>query len=417
MKRTATPKIVLLIIGILIISCLTGFGQVDNNYMDNWRKAFEAKSVAECQSSLKFCNEALKDVPDHPVLNYLAARLNAQLGNSELALEQLKKATELGYNSKMLFHEKHQLNDSAFIGLRQKQEFKEIIKLLVVTEKPIHKSQIAFTVKDKKLNPEGITYDPIEKMFYLGSLDKNKIVKVDQSGKSVDFTNENQDGLGKVMGIHVDPSRRHLWAVSGGEKMKEIFKYNISSGKLIKKYTVPPALKKAKHFFNDLVIHSNGDVFITGSYTIFKIPHSSDKLELFITDNSFVAFNGITLSEDEETIYVSDYLIGIYKIDITTKSFLMLTHEPNIKPHGVDGLYFLNNQLYAVQDVLNTIDRFSLNTEGNHIESCEIYERNTPYLNMPTTGVLVDDYFYFIADTQAKTFDQTGVVIMKASLK
>lgn len=53
----------------------------------------------EYQSSLKFCNDVLTVSPNHPVMNYLVARLNEQLGNSDIALKYLAKAAKLGYTS------------------------------------------------------------------------------------------------------------------------------------------------------------------------------------------------------------------------------------------------------------------------------------------------------------------------------
>ncbi|MCK5147004.1 SMP-30/gluconolactonase/LRE family protein [bacterium] len=398
----------------LFTSFCPALGQIDENYRGNVKNAFAASSIEECQSSLKFCSEVLKSVPHHPVINYLIARLNALLGNNKIAIQQLIKATKLGYTTKLLFNPIHHLNDPAFDTFRKENQFKEVLSILKQAEKSIHNAQIAFTINDKTLDPEGITYDPVEKMFYLGSLSKNKIIKVDQHGNSIDFIKEGQDGLKSVYGIHVDPIRRILWACSNSKSNRpEIFKYDLSSGKLIKKYALP--VDSNIRQFNDLVIHTNGDIYISGNKSIYTIPYSSDKLELFLMEKLFAGLNGITLTEDEQTLYVADYLIGVYKVGLKSKSFSLLSNEPGFSLFGIDGLYFKNNILYAVQDAVNTIDRFILNKEGTHVNGCEVFERNSQYLHFPTTGVIVDDYFYFIADTQGK--GEKGIIIMKTSLK
>ena len=406
---------VILILGSILISCLPAIGQIDKNFIENGGKAFAASTVAECQSSLQFCNEVLKVIPNHPLINYLAARLNALLGNNDIALDQLKKAAKLGYTSSVRWYEMHQLNDQAFIDLRDKKEFKEIIEIMKIADTPIHKSEIAFIVKDKKLETEGISYDPVERMFYLGS--EYKIVKVDQLGNSIDFTIEGKhDGLGWVNGIHIDPVRRTLWACSNGESKVEIFKYELSSGKLINKYTLP--LDGSRHMFNDLVIHPNGNIYISNTLdgAIYIIHNSSDKLELFLKNKLFHGLNGITLSEDGRVIFVANDNLGIYKIDIKTKAFARLTHNQSFNTYGIDGLYYSDNYLYAIQSMLlPQISRFSLNKDATQLESCEIFEKYTPYLSNPTTGVIVDDYFYFIADTQGK--GEKGIIIMKTSLE
>ena len=405
---------IFLISGTILISSLPAFGQIDENYWENQWKAFAATSAAECQSSLKFCTEVLKVNPNHPVINYLSARLNEQLGNRDSALKYLKKAAKLGYTSDMQSRRYvHPWNDPVFSELLQQEAFQEVIEIMNISDKPIHKSQIAFTVDDKRLGDhEGITYDPVEKMFYLGT--DSKIFKVDHSGKSTVFTREaDKDGLNWVNGIHVDPVRRTLWACSKDFSLDnaDIFKYDLSSGKLIKKYTSPS--DGSRHFFNDLVIHPDGDVYITDNRALYIIPHASDKLELFYKNKLFTGANGITLSDDGQVIYAVDSVWGICKIDIKTKAFIHLTHEEDLNTHGIDGLYCKDNYLYATQNtLLAQASRFKLNKNATHIESCEIFEKNTPTFE-PYTGVIVDDYFYFIAGNNI----EGKVFVMKASLK
>ena len=55
-------------------------------------------------------------------------------------------------------------------------------------------STTAFSVLEKDLIPEGITYDPVEQAFFLSSLYKSKIIKIDNKGNRSDFTKERQDG-------------------------------------------------------------------------------------------------------------------------------------------------------------------------------------------------------------------------------
>ena len=173
-----------------------------------------------------------------------------------------------------------------------------------------------------------------------------------------------------------------------------------------------------RHFFNDLVIHPNGDVYITDIGAIRWIPFNSDKLELFYKNKSFLGSNGITLSDDGQVFYAVDDVYGICKIDIKTKSITPLTHERDFHTYGIDGLYFANNYLYAIQaELLTQVSRFALNEDATHLESCEIFEKSTDDLRAPTTGVIVDDYFYFIADTQGKRSKLKGIVVMKAPLK
>ena len=400
---------IILISGIMLISSLPALAQIDKDFWDDQWKAFASVTVEECQSSLKYCTKVLNVNPNHPVINYLLARLNEQMGNRDEALKYLKKAAKLGYTSRIRSRSYvHPLSDPVFSALRKEEAFQEVIDLMRISDEPIHKSQIAFTVTEMRYK-EGITYDPVEQMFYLGS--DCIIYKVDHSGKCTVFTKEAvEDGLNWVNGVHVEPVRRTLWACSKDFSLDhaEIFKYDLSSGKLIKKYTSPS--DGSHHFFNDLVIHPNGDIYISGT-AIYRISAHDETLEIF--SEKPIGTNGITLSEGGRIIYTACDAYGICRIDIDTKAFSTLTHDDNFNTHGIDGLYFKHNYLYAIHNTLiSQVNRFRLNKDATHIEDCEYFEKNIPLYGSPTTGVIVDDYFYFIAGNNIE-----GVMVMKADLR
>ena len=98
-------------------------------------------------------------------------------------------------------------------------------------------SAIAFTIAEKDLFPEGITYDPQTEQFFLGSIGKAKIVAVDKAGKKTDFITPGQDGMLLGLGLKVDAGRRRLWAVSNSDWGKNVISgihvYDIDSKKLI----------------------------------------------------------------------------------------------------------------------------------------------------------------------------------------
>jgi hypothetical protein len=141
---------------------------------------------------------------------------------------------------------------------------------------------------------------------------------------------------------------------------------------------------------------------------VYMILSQNDELELFLKSDLFVSPNGITLSDDETTIYMADWAIGIYQIDIISKKHSLLSHPKTIKTYHIDGLYFSGNSLLAVRD--KVICRFKFNDKRSSLESCDIFEANTSHLGDPKTGVIVEDEFYFLAST-------LEIIIMKTSMK
>jgi len=238
--------------------------------------------------------------------------------------------------------------------------------------------------------------------------------------------------------MQVDPERRILWALSFVSPpwpvpdSKEtgwsgLFKYDLETGKLIKKYTLCEPGKT--HLFNDLTISKHGDVFLTDTIegTVYALFHDGDNLDVFLTSDKFMYPNGITLGEDDRVLYITSSGNGVYQIDVKTKQVKLISQPANISLCRIDGMYFYKNSLVCVQNGLHRIARFYLNPNGDSVKRMEIIETKNPHFILPTTGVIVDHMFYYIANSQAYSIHRDGtlfppeklkdVVILKADLK
>jgi hypothetical protein len=283
---------------------------------------------------------------------------------------------------------------------------------------PIHASKIAFEVSERDLIAEGLAYDRVEDRFYLSSIFKRKIVRVEKSGKHADFTSTAQDGLFQVLGMKVDAERRILWACSEVESNDKetdgysgIFKYDLTTGKLIKKYVVDN--KTGPHLFNDLVIHSARDIFFTDSRAgcVYTINHPRDVIEPFTEPKSFIYPNGIALSSDERHLFVADAK-GIAVLDPKSAKRTQLTPSQNEEIRGMDGLYYYANSLIGIQNAprLERVVRLFLNADLTTVERVEVLDQNNPLFNIPTTGTIVGDEFYFIGNSQLDRLKDDGTL-------
>jgi hypothetical protein len=304
--------------------------------------------------------------------------------------------------------------DSDFDQIRHSLPFKKIIKLIKKKTLPLNNSQIVFSLPEKDLIPEGIAYDPVENAFYVGSVQKCKIIKIDKHAKISDFTQTRQDDLISVLGIRVDSKRRLLWAVTsyGFYRVgipKEllgttgVFKYDLKTKKLLRKYMLP---QKENHMLNDLTIASKGDVYITDWRVpaIYLISLETDAIKKFCDLPRRP--NGIDISGDETRLFIAGNGIGV--LDISTKIFQELKHPVNMYLSG-DGLYYYQNGLIAVQNGgLRKITRFYLNEEQDKIIRSQPLEAYHSLFNLPTTGVIIDKHFYYIANSQLRSYDNVG---------
>lgn len=286
---------------------------------------------------------------------------------------------------------------------------------------PINRSFIAFTIPEKDLLPESVAYDPVEQAFYVGSTRKGKIVKVDKQGKITDFIAPRQDGLWMVIGIKIDAARRVLWINSSygdnlvGYQKRDgspagVFKFDLRSGKLIKKYLLDKSGET--HFCNDLAINDKGDVFISHMFSesaIYRITTERDELELFAKPENFTEPNGLALSADGRTLFVATDE-GVSAIDVTSKARHQLTAPADVSLKGIDGLYVYRGSLIAVHPGRRMVRRYFLDDALKSVTRAETLEANHPMMNVPTTGVIVGDQFYYVANAQFGSFEKDGAL-------
>ena len=276
--------------------------------------------------------------------------------------------------------------------------------------------EIAFKIADPELIPEGITYDPLTKTFFVGSTFKRKIVAIDTSGKARDFTTEAQDGLFGIVGLRVDPKRRTLWAISsnaGGTMpargldksclgCSTVTSYNIDTGTLLRKYELPN--KPAVHFLNDLAVAPNGDVFVTDTMSgnLYRIGLGDDALAAFVDLGAKTYPNGIDFAEDGRTLFVATAL-GLRRVNTADRTVTPIRMDAE-KPPTIDGLYFDRGTLVAIQpfEPNRKVVRYVL--DGDNVAKVEVIEAEHPLMKQPTTGVIVGNDFYYIANAQLQVF-------------
>ena len=294
-------------------------------------------------------------------------------------------------------------------------------------------SQVAYTIHEPDLIPEGIAWDPLEKALYVSGMYKHKVVRVDAAGHVRDFAKPGQDGLLETVGMKVDAVRRQLWVASGdvpdtpeAPAASLLHQYDLRSGRLLHKFALPPA---EQHFLNDLDLSPSGEVFLSESASgaIYRLRPGAESLEIFLPAGTFEFPNGVALAGDGKTLYVATYL-GLAAVDIASGAFVYLSHPEDAIPIGIDGLYWHKGALVAVQNGLGRgrVLRFHLAPGGRPIRRAEIIESGNPLFDAPTTGAPTGDDFYYMANTQLDDLGPDGkldparklkdVVILKAPL-
>jgi hypothetical protein len=378
-----------------------------------YQQAIEAHKKKDYQAFLRNIQEALRLRPNQPVYIYNLAAAHALMTNKQEALKWLRRVAEMG----MAYAAE---KDEDFDSIKDSEEYPAILKRFALNRAPINNSSLAFTVKEQGLVPEGIAFDPRTGHYYLSSVHRRKILKIDQKGTATEFATE-KDGVWGVMGMKVDASRRLLWVTTTAVPQMEnyrkeedgsagVLKFDLTTGKLIKKYLL--LNQPQKHWLGDLAIDSRGQVFATDSLTpaIYVIRQQRDELEVLLDRGPFISPQGVTFTPDEKSMFVADYSLGVFIVNLRTKECSLMPSATDAALVGIDGLYYHRGSLIGIQNGTNPhrVVRLSLSRRFDRIERLDVMEANNVMFDEPTLGVVANGWLYYIADSQWGKIDGSG---------
>ena len=202
-----------------------------------------------------------------------------------------------------------------------------------------------------------------------------------------------------MLGLKIHQPSRTLWTTSNTENGASLRRYSLASGKLIRSY---PLL--GRHLFNDLVVSSNGEVYVTDTRegSVYKLAGESSGLARLAPGHVFTSANGIALSPDETTLFVASFGDGVAVVDLASQSARPLPPPADVCLGYIDGLYAIKGSLIAIQNgpVIPRIVRFALTSDSRKIAGMKVLERRNPLFDGLTTGALIGDQFYYVANSQ-----------------
>jgi hypothetical protein len=331
-----------------------------------------------------------------------------------------------------------QSNDEAlraaqFDPLRTLPRFQVIQRDMAANTSSVSNAVEVFRLKSSVPVPEDIDYDPAAKRFYLSSVLGKNIVAVDMTGQVTAFAQAPDQW--PVMALKIDPLRSLLWAtevaLNGFALVSEkdwgrsaVLLYDLHSGRLLHRIEGPP-----RAALGDMTLDLNGDAIVSdgehgGVYRVNRRTWGIERIDA----GDFVSPQTPVVLSDGKHILVPDYVRGIGVLDLADKHVAWIRMEGRHALSGIDGLYASGNTLIATQNGTfpERVVRFALDTSNTRVLSESIIERATATLGDPTHGVMVDGYFYYIANSGWDSLDDHGVlkegktlsapVIMRAKL-
>lgn len=164
--------------------------------------------------------------------------------------------------------------------------------------------------------------------------------------------------------------------------------------------------------FGDFEIGADGAIFASDSLSprIFRAAPASSTLSVFATDERWANLQGVAFDRKSGRLFVSDYLTGLYSIDVETVAVTQIANPTNAHLGGIDGLYLHKGDLIGVQNGVAPprIVRVRLNEAGDQALALEILAQNLPEWTEPTHGVVNGGRFDYIATSNWPSYDDDG---------
>jgi len=358
------------------------------------------------RAEIRAVENVLPKVPDRGAALFLLARQYAHLGELQKALAQLKEC--VGFDAGF---DPEPAQSPSLRPLGSNTEFRAMIEQVRRRYPPVHKASVAFTVPAKDLFPEGLAVDSQKQVFYMGSMHHNKIVKFALDGSVSDFVKEDMYDLMPIGGVHVDPADHSVWAsTDAGKKHRPELLHFDAQGKLLERYASPGTMP---YDLNDLVLRGSREIFTTDTegHHVYRFDRASHIFTDMKLHRPVFYPNGITLSGDGNLLFVAD-MLGVIRVDLLTNESEDVDPGAHNTLSGIDGLYWNKGEFLGVQYGTGAyrVMRWQLSPDGRKVTASGILEHRTDLVSNPTTGAVLGDNSYFIANTGIYNLEDDRIV-------
>jgi hypothetical protein len=354
----------------------------------------------------------------HPNVRVINARIYTHLGDTAKAYGSLRDFAAMGLVRKLDA-------DTELVALHGADAWTKIVARISANGSPIGRFTPQFTLPDSDFIAEDITWDPAGHRWLVSGIRRSVVVAVDRSGKITPLLRGTDTGHG-FLALAVDSANGVLWATTEAIPQAlgydstmagraSIFRYNLRTGALERRYDMPSA---EAHGAGDIAVAENGDLYIADSRTgAVWVIRGGGNLQQLVQEGEFMSPQGPVMSNDGKHLYISDYVRGIARIDRQSGKVEWVRHAPTIALNGIDGLSMQDPQtLVGVQNGTNPnrVIRISLDASGLVALKAEVVAQKEGAIDEPTHGVFVGRDYYFIANGGYGSFGDDGKIVQGA---
>ena len=371
------------------------------------REAAAAGKAGDPATALAKVEAAAKVRPDYPRIQINLARLYAETKRPDDALAALQRLADMGVAM-------NAARDPALAPLQDLPRFQALAARLAAAPAPV--GAVSATRIDGVTGIlEGLLVDGPTGAWYFGDVRNRCIWRRGADGAMQRFTSD-ADELDGVFKLVLSPDRKVLWASTatvgamGGAPAPEgsrsaLVALDAGTGRVLARYPVPTDGRK--HLLGDFIFAPDGSLFATDSFSpvIWRLPPGGTALESWLESDEFINLQGLAFSPNGQTLYVSDYTNGLWRID-PAKHFALLVAPPNATFFGLDGLYAVPSGLLAIQNGVNPQRVLLIHpSPDTQPSAASVVAAGQPAMVDLSLGAVDGTRFHFIADSGWAIFD------------
>ena len=278
-------------------------------------------------------------------------------------------------------------------------------------------SDTAFVLARAGVIPENIVYDAPRNRFLGGDLEKDGMIELRRDGSIRPFAAAaNIDG--RVLGLKIDTGRNLLWGVAftrlpgrAGDTTQAparsiVFALELPSGRLVRRVASPE--DGASHLFNDLVVGRDGTVYFTDSEAgaVWALAPNANQLRLLYRapPQRFAYPNGIAFQPGERGLLVAHWQ-GLTTIALPSGRVAAVRVANDSVVGRIDGLYPGGDGYLGIQNMATPSRVIAFRLEDGSATAIRELERGRADFRGPTTGAVVGDTLFYVANAQIGPFD------------
>lgn len=308
-------------------------------------------------------------------------------------------------------------------ALRQHRLYNHLRDLMLTAGQPFGQADTFAMLDGDIAMPEALAHDPGSGRFFVGTI-RDGHIRYSQDGDSWQTlaAPDTHEGLMAVFDLAVDAERGHLWVATGAAPQFEGFsserqghaallKLDLDSGDLLATHSLPqdgnPRLP------GSLALAPNGTIYAADANTplLYRLEPGDEQAQPFFSHHNFSSLRGLAVSADGERLYVADYEVGILVVGLGDSRQAWKLHVPEtLNEGGIDGLYWWNNHLVAIQNGVSPqrVLRLELGPDGLGVVAVAPVAAALPSFDVPTFGTMVDDSLYFFGASHWSRVDARG---------